>query len=108
MRTRILQRRNGSWQLWYYDGNGKRKATTLKIDGETPRNLREAERARDALLPKLTAIKPYMEWKKAWQDFEATHAGMSARRLYQVRLSYTRFHMWAEQNGQAAMDSVTA
>lgn len=108
MHTRILQRDNGSWQLWYYDGEGKRKAVTLKIDGENPRNMREAEKAKDALLPKLTTIKPCMEWKKAWQDFEATHAGMSARRLYQVRMSYTRFHIWAEQNGRAAMDSVTA
>ena len=25
-----------------------------------------------------------------------------------MRLSYTRFHIWAEQNGRAVMDSVTA
>ena len=50
---RILQRENGSWQLWYQDMDGKRKAVTLKINGENPRNMREAERARDAIIPTL-------------------------------------------------------
>lgn len=55
---RILQRKNGSWQLWYVDKDGKRKAVTLKVDGRNPRNEREAEKARDAVLPSLYIPKP--------------------------------------------------
>lgn len=55
---RILQRKNGSWQLWYLDRDGKRKAVTLKVDGRNPRNEREAEKARDAVLPSLYIAKP--------------------------------------------------
>lgn len=55
---KILQRSNGSWQLWYYDKDGKRKAVTLKVDGRNPRNEKEAEKARDAIVPSLFVEKP--------------------------------------------------
>lgn len=55
---KILQRKNGSWQLWYVDKHGKRKAVTLKVDGRNPKNEREAEKARDAVLPSLFLDKP--------------------------------------------------
>ena len=55
---RILQRKNGSWQLWYVDKHGKRKAVTLKVDGRNPKNEKEAEKARDAVLPSLYLDKP--------------------------------------------------
>lgn len=50
---KILQRKNGSWQLWYVDKDGKRKAVTLKVDGRNPKNEHEAEKARDAVIPQL-------------------------------------------------------
>jgi len=50
---KILQRKNGSWQLWYVDNDGKRKAVTLKVDGRNPKNEHEAEKARDAVIPQL-------------------------------------------------------
>ena len=55
---RILQRSNGAWQLWYVDRSGKRKAVTLKVDGRNPKNEREAEKARDAVLPSLYLDRP--------------------------------------------------
>jgi len=55
---RILQRKNGSWQLWYVDKNGKRKAVTLKVDGRNPKNEKEAEKARDAVIPSLYLDRP--------------------------------------------------
>jgi integrase len=55
---RILQRKNGSWQLWYVDKNGKRKAVTLKVDGRNPKTEKEAEKARDAVIPSLYLDRP--------------------------------------------------
>lgn len=54
---KILQRKNGSWQLWYVDRDGKRKAVTLKVDGRNPKNEKEAEKARDAVIPQLLVKK---------------------------------------------------
>ena len=55
MSVKLIQRKNGAWQCWYYDRDGTRKAVTLKIKGRNPANLKEAEKARDIMMPELMA-----------------------------------------------------
>ncbi len=128
MSVKITKRANGSWQCWYYDRDGKRKAVTLKLDGRNPKDEREAIKARDAMLPDLMALDALRTHEQAvvelattrklikslehkpsdmWGVFASTHGGMSERRKYQVRLAYDRFLGYCDRNGITDMSVVT-
>ena len=128
MSVKILQRHGGSWQCWYYDREHKRKAITLKIDGRNPKDLKEAEKARDIMLPDIMALDAMRTHEQAvvalasarklikslehkpsdmWQIFEQSHRDMSARRKYQVRLAYDRFMTYCDSHGITDMSMVT-